>query len=172
MYAGRVQLDLWDPEPGYYGTGNYLGSKNILAFGLAGRTQKNGAYSLAKTGDYSSYSLDFLFEKKDVGPGAISVEAAGYNYDTDDVFLSEQGHAYSAGLGYILAQKMGWGQLQPFARYQKFTPDSNVDTKKYDIGVNYIIDGYNAQVSTLYSNTKVTGSSNTDFFGVTLQAQF
>src|SRR5690606_9502900 len=24
MYAGRLQLDFWDPEPGYYGTGNYL----------------------------------------------------------------------------------------------------------------------------------------------------
>jgi hypothetical protein len=172
MYAGRLQFDFWDAEPGYYGTGNYLGGKDILAIGIAGRTQKNGAYSTLKTGDYTSYSVDFLMEKKDVGPGAISIEAAAYDYDTSDVFLTEQGRAYSAGLGYIFNQKMGWGQLQPFARYQKFTPDSNVDAKKYDLGLNYIIDGYNAQVSGAFSNTKVTGASDVKAFAVTLQVQF
>jgi hypothetical protein len=172
MYAGRLQYDFWDAEPGYYGTGNYLGSKDILAIGIAGRTQGNGAYSAVKTGDYKSYSIDFLLEKKGVGPGAISIEAAGYDYDTDDVFLSEQGKAYSAGLGYIFSQKVGWGQFQPFVRYQKFNPDDNIDTKKYDVGVNYVIDGYNAQISSVYSDTKVTDKPNTNAFMVTLQAQF
>jgi hypothetical protein len=175
MYAGRLQYDFWDLEPGYYGTGNYLGGKDILAIGIAGRTQNNGAYStagLGKTGNYKSYSIDFLFEKKGVGPGALSIEAAGYHYDTDDVFLSEQGHAYSAGLGYIFNQKVGWGQFQPFLRYQKFTPDDNIDTRKYDVGVDYIIDGYNAQVSAVYSDTKVTGASSINAFMVAAQFQF
>jgi hypothetical protein len=172
MYAGRLQFDFWDAEPGYYGTGNYLGAKDILAIGIAGRTQKNGAYSTTATGDYSSYSVDFLLEKKDIGPGALSIEAAGYDYDTSDVFLGEQGTAYSAGLGYIFNQKVGWGQFQPFVRYQKFNPDTNVDTKKYDLGVNYIIDGYNAQVSGVYSNTKVTGASDVSAISVAMQFQF
>lgn len=172
MYAGRLQMDFWDAEPGYYGTGNYLGGKDILAIGIAGRAQKNGAYSALATGDYASYSIDFLLEKKGVGPGALSIEVAGYDYDTDDVYLMEQGRAYSAGIGYIFDQKVGWGQLQPFVRYQKFTPDNNVDTKKYDVGVNYIIDGYNAQISGVYSNTEVTGASDVDAFTVAMQFQF
>lgn len=172
MYAGRVQVDFWDLEPGYYGTGNYLGTKDILAVGFAGRTQKGGSVSTTKTGDYNSYSVDFLLEKKDVGPGAVSVEAAYYDYDTDDVFLSEQGKAYSGGLGYIFKDKVGWGQFQPLVRYQKFKPDNNIDTRKYDVGTAYIIDGYNAQISALYSNTKVTGSSSKDAFTVSMQFQF
>ncbi|MDP3584132.1 MAG: porin [Thiobacillus sp.] len=172
MYAGRLQMDFWDAEPGYYGTGNYLGGKDILAIGIAGRAQKNGAYSALATGDYASYSIDFLLEKKGVGPGALSIEAAGYDYDTDDVYLMEQGRAYSAGVGYIFDQKVGWGQVQPFVRYQKFTPDNNVDTKKYDVGVNYIIDGYNAQIGAVYSNTEVTGASDVDAFTVAMQFQF
>jgi hypothetical protein len=181
MYAGRVQMDFWDAEPGYYGTGNYLGGKDILAIGIAGRTQKNGSVSDSGTigvpgddvtGDYSSYSIDFLLEKKGVGPGALSIEAAGYDYDTSDVFLSEQGTAYSAGVGYIFDQKVGWGQFQPFVRYQKFSPDNDIDTKKYDLGVNYVIDGYNAQLSGFYSNTDVTGTSDVDAFVVALQVQF
>lgn len=172
MYAGRLQMDFWDAEPGYYGTGNYLGGKDILAIGIAGRAQKNGAYSALATGDYASYSVDFLLEKKGVGPGALSIEAAGYDYDTDDVYLMEQGRAYSAGVGYIFDRKVGWGQLQPFVRYQKFTPDNNVDIKKYDVGVNYIIDGYNAQISGVFSNTEVTGASDVDAFTVAMQFQF
>ena len=172
MYAGRLQLDFWDAEPGYYGTGNYLGAKDILAIGIAGRAQKNGAYSSTRTGDYQSYSIDFLLEKKGVGPGALSLEAAAYDYDTGDVFLGEQGGAYSAGLGYIFNQKVGWGQFQPFVRYQKFSPDNNVDTRQYDLGVNYIIDGYNAQVGAVYSNKKVTGASDVDTASVAMQFQF
>ena len=172
MYAGRVQVDFWDPEPGYYGTGNYLGTKNILAVGLAGRTQNNGAVSATDQGTYSSYSIDFLLEKKDVGPGAVSLEAAYYDYDTDDVFLSEQGKAYSAGAGYIFKQKVGWGQFQPFVRYQRFDDDADIDTKKYDLGLAYIIDGYNAQVSGFYSSTDSNANSDIDSVVVALQLQF
>lgn len=174
MYAGRVQVDFWDAEPGYYGTGNYLGGKDILAVGLAGRSQRDGAVSTTATGDYRSYSVDFLMEKKDVGPGAVSLEAAYYDYDTDDVFLSEQGKAYSAGAGYIFKEKMGWGQFQPFVRYQKFDSDAalNDTTKKYDLGVNYIIEGYNAQVAAIYSDTKVSGKESINAFNLTLQVQF
>ncbi|MCB5189496.1 porin [Methylobacillus arboreus] len=172
MYAGRLQYNFWDLEPGYYGTGNYLGAKDILAIGIAGRTQNNGAVSATEQGKYSSYSIDFLLEKRGVGPGAISLEAAYYDYDTDDVFLSEQGKAYSAGAGYIFNEKVGWGQFQPFVRYQRFDADSNVDTKKYDLGVAYIIDGYNAQVSGFYSKQKTTGISDADSIVFALQLQF
>jgi hypothetical protein len=172
MYAGRLQFDFWDAEPGYYGTGNYLGTKDILAIGIAGRSQKDGASSTTATGDYASYSIDFLFEKKDLGPGGLSFEAAAYDYDTSDVFLSEQGTAYSTGVGYIFNEKMGWGQLQPFARYQKFTPDNDIDTSRYDLGVNYVIDGYNAQVGGFYSNQQVTGTPDVGSLNIALQVQF
>lgn len=172
MYAGRLQYDFWDLEPGYYGTGNYLGTKDILAVGIAGRTQNNGAVSAAEQGKYSSYSVDFLLEKKGVGPGALSLEAAYYDYDTDDVFLSEQGKAYSAGAGYIFNEKVGWGQFQPFVRYQKFNADSKIDIKKYDLGVSYIIDGYNAQVSGFYSKQSTTNVSDIDSIVFALQLQF
>jgi hypothetical protein len=172
MYAGRIQYDFWDAEPGYYGTGNYLGGKDILAIGIAGRSQKNGAYSAVATGNYRSYSIDFLLEKKDVGPGALSIEAAAYNYDTGDVYLSEQGTAYSTGVGYIFNQKVGWGQFQPYVRYQRFTPDNNIDTSRYDLGVNYIIDGYNAQVGGYFSKQDVTGTDNVNAINVAVQFQF
>jgi len=185
MYAGRLQYDFWDAEPGYYGTGNYFGAKDILAIGVAGRSKKDGAVSTVAgvVGDYSSYSVDFLMEKKSVGPGTASLEAAYYDYDTDDVFLGEQGNAYSVGAGYLFNQKMGWGQFMPFVRYQKFAADGattsasvnttgDIDTKRFEVGVNYIIEPYNALITAVYGDTKVTGASSTNSFNVSLQMQF
>ncbi len=37
--AGRVQVDFWDPEAGYYLNGTYYGDKNLLAIGVAGQVQ-------------------------------------------------------------------------------------------------------------------------------------
>jgi hypothetical protein len=172
MYAGRLQYDFWDAEPGYYGTGNYLGANDILAIGVAGRYQKNGVLTVGGKGDYASYNVDFLMEKRFKGSGAVALEAAYYDYDTDDVVESEQGKAYSAGVSYIFEQRVGWGRLQPFMHWQKFDADTNINTKQYDIGVNYVIDGYNAQVSAMYSKTKVTNGSSLDKFVAAVQLQF
>ena len=183
MYAGRIQYDFWDAEPGYYGTGNYFGAKDILAIGIAGRQKTDGAVSATSVGDYSSYSVDFLLEKKDVGPGTVSAEAAYYDYDTDDVFLGEQGKAYSAALSYLFNAKVGWGQFMPFVRYQKFDADGatsatgvnttgDVDTKRFEIGTNYVMEPYNAVVTAVYGDTKTTGASDINSFMVSLQVQF
>jgi hypothetical protein len=172
MYAGRLQYDFWDAEPGYYGTGNYLGNADILSIGVAARTQKDGVITAAKVGDYTAYNIDFLLEKRIAGAGAVGIEAAYYDYDTSDIIKSEQGKAYSAGLSYVFDQKAGWGKLQPFVRWQKFSADTNIDTKQFDAGVNYIIDGYNAQLSAVYSRTKVTKANDSDKFVVALQLQY
>jgi hypothetical protein len=169
-----MQVDFWDAEPGYYGTGNYFGAKDILAIGVAGRHKSDGAISTIAIGNYSSYSVDFLMEKKDVGPGTLSAEAAYYDYDTDDVFLSEQGKAYSAGAAYLFNAPVGWGKFMPFVRYQKFDSDAvlNSETKKYEVGTNYVIAPYNALLTAAYSDTKVSGKSNTNAFNVSMQFQF
>ncbi len=171
MYAGRAQIDFWDAEPGYYGTGNYLGTKDILAIGVAGRSQKDGVVTPGSRGDYQSWNVDFLMEKK-LGAGAIGVEAAWYDYDTGDVVLSEQGEAWSAGVSYVMGDSLGMGKLQPFARLQNFSADNQIETRQEDLGVNYIIDGYNAQVSAVYSRTKVTGVPSNAKFGFALQLQY
>ena len=173
MYSGRVQYDFWDAEPGLlYGTGNYLGTKDILAIGVATRMSAGGANGTSVTGDYNSTSVDFLFEKKGVGAGAVSLEAAYYTYNTDGAVLSEQGKAYSGALGYIFNEKVGWGQFQPFVRYQKFNADSQISTQKYDLGTDYIIKAYNARIAGFYSKQSVTNANDTSSINVALQVQF
>lgn len=193
MYAGRVQYDFWDAEPGYYGTGNYFGAKDILAIGVAGRYKKDGSVSAANVvGDYKAYSVDFLLEKKDVGPGTFSAEAAYYYYDTDNVFKGEQGHAFSAGLGYLFQEQIGWGKFMPIIRYQKFNADgvtsysaatvSSASTftntsgsgssKRFEVGTNYVIAPYNATLTATYGKEDTATTSSANFVKVALQMQF
>jgi hypothetical protein len=174
MVAGRLQYDFWDLEPGYYGTGSYLGSKDILAIGLAGRQQADGVLTMGGVGDYQSWSADFLLEKRLAGAGAVSLEAAYYDYDTGDVVPGEQGRAWSAGAGYIFP--ISRGSLQPYVRFQKFAADSGIDTRQQDAGVNWVIDGYNAQLGAHYSRTEsrtsATRAADQSRLVVALQLQY
>lgn len=184
MYSGRVEYDFWDAETGYYKPANYFGTKDVLSVGVAGRVKKNGVVSSdLLVGDYKSYSVDFLLEKRNFGKGTISIEGAYYHYDTDDIFLGEQGNSYLGGLGYIFNQKVGWGQFMPFIRYQKFEADGvttsksdntrkNADTTKSELGINYVIDPYNMVITASYSNTKVTDKDNLSALKVAVQFQF
>ena len=108
--AGRVQVDFWDPEPGYYLNGTYYGDKNILAIGGAGQVQ--GA-------DKSAYNVDFLLERKVGDGGACSVEAewakydrlGGYNarYGTDD-----GGYVLGA---FLFPELVGAGRFEVLGKY-------------------------------------------------------
>lgn len=171
MYAGRLQYSFWDKEPGYYGTGNYLGAKDIFTIGVAARYKGDGSASTTDVGDYSQWLVDLLIEKK-LAAGTVSFEAAYYDYDTDDVFTSEQGEAFALGAGFIFNEKVGWGQFMPIVHYQNFDADNGVETKRTDFGVNYIIDGYNAQISAVYRSLEITDKADEDTFTVGLQLQF
>ena len=172
MYAGRVQVAFWDAEPGYYGTGNYFGAKDILTVGLSGKQKSDGAVSAAAVGDYSNYSVDFLMEKTGVGPGTVSLEAAYYDYDTDGVFLAEEGDAYYVGAGYLFDTQVGWGKFMPFARYQEMDAENDIKTERMDVGVNYVMGAYNALISAEYQKTEITGADDQDAILISMQYQF
>ena len=171
MYSGRLQYSFWDKEPGYYGTGNYLGAKDIFTIGVVARYKADGAASTTAVGDYTQLVVDLLVEKK-LETGTVSLEAAYYSYDTDDVFTSEQGDAYAVGAGFIFSDKTGWGQMMPIARYQSFDADNGVETERSDIGLNYVIDGYNAQIAAIYRSTDVTDQPGSDAYVIEMQLQF
>lgn len=172
LYAGRLQYDFWEPNgaPAFYTGSTTFGTADVLSIGIAAQYQKDGAVGV-KVGDYTGWNIDALMEKK-LGVGAVTLEGAYYKYDTDGAIASEDGKAYLAGLAYIFNDKVGWGQFQPYFRYQKFDPDTNIQTKQYDYGVNYILDSFNAKLSATYSQKEVTAAADVDKFVVGVQLQF
>lgn len=177
LYTGRLAYALWDPEPApaYYTGSTYYGSKDILTVGIAGMYQKDGVGVAASKGDYKGLSIDVLFEKKlgadavtvegayyrtslgalDCGsgePGAPACPAAGPNDNVGGLISSK---AYLLTGAYLIGEQVGWGQFQPFARYQKLERNASATSKsQFDLGVNYVIKGHNARLSAVYSKVK------------------
>ena len=63
--AARIQLDFWDPEPGYYLNGTFYGDRNILAVAAAAQMQGE---------DRTAYNVDFLLERKGAKVALLTTE--------------------------------------------------------------------------------------------------
>jgi len=173
LYAGRLHVNFWDvePPPAHYLGGTYFGGKDILSVGIAVNMQKDGVGTLAKRSNLKIWSVDGLLEKKLAGGFVPTLEGAYYKYDTggiadcgtaetgaaacpagDNLGGQVGGKAYLLSAALLFPTKVGWGQFQPFVRYQKYDRDlSNSTNKGTDIGLNYIINGSNAKLSAVYT---------------------
>lgn len=170
--AGRVQVDFWDPEDGYYLNGTYYGDKNLLALGVAGQVQGS---------DKTAYSADFLLERKVTGGGAFSVEAEWARYDSlggyNPQYTTNDG-GYLLG-AYLFPQLVGPGRFEVLGKYAHarfrdgLTPlDADYDQDTTEINFNYVIKQFNARVMMFFKDTSFD-AVRTDFkqFGVGLQIQ-
>jgi hypothetical protein len=178
LFAGRVAYNILDPEPNpaYYESSTYYGSVDVLTVAFVFQHQKNGAGTALLAGDFTGWSADVLFEKK-FPIGVITLEGAYYDFDTDGVRDFNgliTGEGYLAGAAYMFPEKVGWGYIQPFARYQYF--DSSLlgpSSNQYDVGAHYVIDGHNARISLSYTSAKGGGAlTASDQFIVGVQLQF
>lgn len=177
LAAGRVQVDLWDPEAGYYLNGTYYGAKDLLAIGVAGQVQ-DGEGSLDTK---SAFNVDFLLEKKVPGGGAFTIEAEYAKYDKLGGYNGR--YAESDG-GYVLAaylfpQMVGSGRFQVLGKFAaaKFEEgltivDPDYTQKTTEINLNYIIKEFNSRVMMFFKNTDFDAvGTNNKQFGVGLQIQ-
>jgi hypothetical protein len=152
LVAGRVQVDFWDPEPGYYLNGTYYGDKNLLALGVAGQAQG---------GDRSAYNVDVLLERM-VSGGAVSFEAQWNHYDQLGGYDSQ--YRTSDG-GYALAAYLfpgsGPGRWEVLGKYAhaRFRDgiglvDVDYDQKTTELNLNYVIEQFNARLMMFVKDTR------------------
>jgi hypothetical protein len=170
--AGRVQVDLWDPEPGYYLNSTYYGDKNILAIAGAGQVQGS---------DNRAYSADFLLERKVPGGGAFTVEAEWAKYDRLGGYSARYGTddgGFVLG-SYLLPKLVGVGRFEVLGKFAKArfregitALDADYDQKTSEANLNYIIKQFNARVQIYYRDTRFDAvRPNTKVFGVGMQVQ-
>lgn len=173
LLAGRVQLDFWDAEAGYYLNGTYYGAKDLLAVGVAAQTAD---------GD-NAYSLDFLLEKKLGNDGVVTLEAEYAWYDGLGGYppptaagYDETGGAYVLG-AYLFPQVVGLGKFQVLAKFAQATYENavfgDVDQDTTEINLNYIIKDFNARISLFFIDTSFDPATGADAkqIGLGLQVQ-
>ena len=177
LFTGRIAYSFLDaePAPAYYVSNTYYGAKDIFTLGASFYSQGDGVGTATNRGDYQSWNIDALFEKKISGGGVITAEGAYYNYDLngkrdcgdglagavacpgggDNVGGLVAGKAYLATLVYLIPGKVGIGQFQPYVRYQKFDRDvGGTKNEQTDFGVHYVMAGHNARITAVYSKLK------------------
>jgi hypothetical protein len=182
LTAGRVQVDLWDPEAGYYLNGTYYGDKNLLAIGFAAQAQGDGDPD--NDDSHTAMSADFLLEKKVGMGGAFTVEAEWARYSRLGGYPSPAGPyetndgAYVLG-SYLFPAMSGPGRFEvlgKFAVARFITPtDLDEDEKQTttEVNLNYLIRQFNARVMIFYQDTRfhVSDFANSWKVGVGLQVQ-
>lgn len=184
MTAARVQLDLWDFEPGYYLNGTYLGEKNILAFAVATNMVNSTSAS----------NFDFLMEKKVGSGGAFTLEGEYIVYDGLGGYglPAQNGDPAATGIvapgytdgeswfltgAYLLPTPVGPGKLQFLGKFGTTTYDAGLATGEdlemdtTEVNVNYMIKGFNARVSLFYLGKAYSSDAAADTESVGLGVQ-
>jgi hypothetical protein len=137
--------------------------------------------------DFTAWNIDFLLEKN-LGWGTIDIEAAYFDYNNHGASGGVTGNpaagqAWNVGFSYLYPEKIGWGAPQLVTRYVENDPtDADATTtqwtkNKLELGLHYIIDGHNAKIALVYSNSKLGGTStdpdwNEDQSAIKLGMQF
>jgi hypothetical protein len=144
LYAGRVQLDFWDSEGGYYLNGSYYGAKDLLALGVAAQSAD---------GD-NAYSLDLLLEKKISTGGVVTLEAEYAKYDGLGGYgIAPKSDGYYVLAAYLFPQVVGIGKFQVLAKYGQSTHErsaGDIDWKTTELNLNYIIKDQAARLQLFY----------------------
>jgi len=165
LYSGRLRLALLDEEPGFWGNASYFGDKNILSVAVGGQYQKDG--STGKDKNWTEFNADVLLEKK-VGGGAwVTAEGGYYHFGDDDLAPSDLVYV----LGAFATGTVGFGNVQPSARFQWEKIKANTGTNPWnlDVGLAYLIKGPALRVVGTYSYSKF--GSDTSANAILLDAQ-
>jgi hypothetical protein len=174
IFGGRVQLDFWDPENGYYQNSTYYGDKNVLALSVATEAQAS------KT----ATTVDFLMERKIMQGGAFTIESefsrynrlGGYfgNYKSEGAYLLAS---------FLIPKQVGVGKFEALGKYAQaeFTeglpiPLSPVNPsfrqKTTEVDFDYIIKQFDARLMSFYERIHYTAvQTNTWEAGIGLQFQ-
>jgi len=176
--AARLQLDLWDPEKGYYLNGTYYGGKNLLAIGAAVQAQNS---IVAGQPVNKAVSADFLLERKLPDGSVVTFESEFANYDRlggyNPRYTSDKG-AYALA-SYLFPKPVGPGKFELLGKYAqaRFSrgislTDIPYDQKTTEFNFNYVIKDFNARIMSFYQKVNFTGvKSNFWLVGIGMQIQ-
>jgi hypothetical protein len=173
-FAARADLHLWKPEAFYYNSGTYFGGQDILTIGAS--VQGQSGDDMVDDDDLVGFNIDGMFEKNFGKGGTLTAEVAYYNFDnTGAAYASNQytsdagagvgsgspvggvGEGFLGVLSWLTPEKVGAGKLQPNARFQY--GDYGAQQMVIDVGLAYIIDGFNHKYHLNYRHVETDGAA-------------
>ena len=174
-YAGRLTWNLLNDEsnPGYYTSGTYYGTAgDILALAVGGEFQEDGSGSALNPHNFTSFVTDVLFEKVLGTAGVFTANAELKRYWAQNLAaftdLSAQtgggcfcmfgGTSWTMYALYLFPQEIGIGKFQPYGRYTGLNAQFAGSRNEFELGMNYVISGFNARISTYWRTGNIGGT--------------
>lgn len=141
--AGRVQINVFEPETGFYYAGSYLGTKTILSIG--------GSFDIQD--DYKYYAAD-VFADLPVGPGVATAQVNFAHWDGGDfipALINQSAVMAEAGF-HFTGVKLG-----PIVRFERLTTDPAgvPDQTRWSAGVAYWPYGHTMNLKAFFSQLTV-----------------
>lgn len=152
--TGRIQINLFDPEDGFFYSDNYLGKKKVVSFGGGIDYQTRGYKNGDNIKNYLAWTADVTVDFP-VADGMVAACQAGFLKVKNNQGLIASG--YEGGYSYFVqAGFLVLNSIQPVIRYTLLTKDQTVGLTKQQTeayitpGLNYYISGNNANVKFEY----------------------
>jgi len=156
-FAGRVAVNLIEPEKSWFNQGTYLGEKKILSVGFGYDTQRDLTLNGIQGQDNRVWTGD-VFLDYPLGGGAVTLEAAYIDikhstqtHNFSDLAAGDDAENWYLQAGYLVPGKIGPGRIQPYARYESIAVQSKGATDYITAGSNYYLRGHDAKISLDYT---------------------
>ncbi|MES1173128.1 MAG: porin [Myxococcales bacterium] len=139
--AGRIQINVLDPETGFFYAGTYLGTKKVLSFGASYDTQN----------DYHHWSVDGFLDLP-LGPGTLTAQANFVKWNGGDFVTALPNQtAFMAEAGYRFQD----AQISPILRFEYRNASTATvatpDEARYGLGLAYWPYGHNVNLKAFYT---------------------
>jgi hypothetical protein len=158
-FAARLQINLLDPETGFFYQGSYLGSKKIVSLG--------GAVDLQDTYKYFAGDVFVDLPLEQVGVLTVQGNYAHWNGGSFAPEMLKEG-AFMAEAGFLVSAV----QLSPIVRFEHLWVSSgnSPDETRYVAGLAYWPFGHNSNLKAFYSRIHDVGAArDTNQFNVQWQ---
>jgi len=163
-FAARLQVNVLDPETGFFYAGSYLGTKRVLSFGAAVDLQDS----------YVHWGAD-AFADMPLGDGVLTAQVNLAHYNGKDFIMT-------AGVSTPLANQtalMGEAgylfdaiNVSPILRFEKLWNDSaNVNLTQFGGGLAFWPYGHSFNLKAFYTRVVPTAAMTHGFNQINVQAQ-
>jgi len=150
--VGRAAYNVFDPEPGYFWAGTYLGTKKVLSFGLSFDIQPGVG---GENGDelYSAIAFD-AFADIPLGKNGIVSTLNFYSFSAGGAV--PEGHGLWADFGYR------FDKIEPLIAFEWYSPSQGDPGKRKAIlaGLNWWIQGHNVNIKFQFGTEKLNGADD------------
>jgi hypothetical protein len=160
--AGRVQVNVFDAEPGFFYAGSYLGTKKILSIG--------GAFDAQD--DYFYWAADGFLDLP-IGPDGITAQVNVAQWDGGDFIALPKQTGIMAEAGY----RIGALRLSPIFRFEQLSfDDSTANPKLTRIGggLAWWVHNHNTNLKLFYTQVAIDSDAvaNDSWGQINLQLQY